>query len=78
MAKALWTGAELLAMGFRIAPASAAEDLRITGVSIDSRGVVAGDLFVAIRGEARDGHDFARRRASISCSRSACRSRPWV
>jgi len=36
-------------------------DLRgdFTGVSIDSRTVSAGDLFVAIRGESHDGHDFA-------------------
>ncbi len=29
------------------------------GVTIDSRGASAGDIFVAIRGEHRDGHDFA-------------------
>jgi UDP-N-acetylmuramoyl-tripeptide--D-alanyl-D-alanine ligase len=31
---------------------------RLTGVSIDSRTARAGDLFVALRGEALDGHDF--------------------
>jgi UDP-N-acetylmuramoyl-tripeptide--D-alanyl-D-alanine ligase len=30
----------------------------ITGVSIDSRSVATGDLFVAVRGERHDGHDF--------------------
>jgi len=30
----------------------------ITGVSIDTRTLEAGDAFFAIRGEARDGHDF--------------------
>lgn len=30
----------------------------VSGVSIDSRGLVAGDLFVAIPGEFLDGHDF--------------------
>lgn len=30
-----------------------------TGVSIDSRSVAAGDLFVALRGPNHDGHDFA-------------------
>jgi UDP-N-acetylmuramoyl-tripeptide--D-alanyl-D-alanine ligase len=33
-------------------------DWRATGVSIDSRTLVAGDLFVALRGPNHDGHDF--------------------
>jgi len=33
-------------------------DTRITGVSIDSRGVMAGDLFVPLVGEHSDGHDW--------------------
>ena len=32
----------------------------ITGVSIDTRSLRPGDLFVALKGEARDGHDFVR------------------
>ena len=31
----------------------------IGGVSIDSRSISAGDVFVAIAGESRDGHEFA-------------------
>jgi UDP-N-acetylmuramoyl-tripeptide--D-alanyl-D-alanine ligase len=31
----------------------------IGGVSIDSRSIAAGDIFVAIAGESRDGHEFA-------------------
>jgi UDP-N-acetylmuramoyl-tripeptide--D-alanyl-D-alanine ligase len=31
----------------------------VGGVSIDSRSIAAGDIFVAIAGESRDGHDFA-------------------
>lgn len=33
-------------------------DVTVTGVSIDTRKVQPGDLFVAIRGERVDGHDF--------------------
>lgn len=33
-------------------------DARFTGVSTDSRSLAAGELFVAIRGERFDGHDF--------------------
>ena len=36
-------------------------DRTVTGVSIDSRTVVAGDLFVPLPGEHVDGHDFAAR-----------------
>ena len=32
---------------------------RVTGVTVDSRDVEAGDLFVAIAGDRVDGHDFA-------------------
>ena len=31
----------------------------VTGVSIDSRSLVPGDLFVALRGANNDAHDFA-------------------
>jgi len=34
-------------------------DREICGISIDTRSLVAGDLYVAIRGHAFDGHDFA-------------------
>ena len=30
----------------------------VTGVSIDTRSIAPGELFVALRGESRDGHDF--------------------
>lgn len=36
------------------------DDLCVRGFSIDSRSIGAGELFFAVRGEHRDGHDFVR------------------
>ena len=50
------------------APVSGAEEDRFVGVSIDSRTVRPGQLFVAIRGKHFDGHDFigqARARGAV-------------
>jgi UDP-N-acetylmuramoyl-tripeptide--D-alanyl-D-alanine ligase len=44
---AVWTGGRLLA-----------GDAEVTGVAIDTRKLKPGDLFVAIRGERADGHDY--------------------
>lgn len=53
----LWTPAALeSATGGRLIGAPRA----VTGASIDTRSLEPGDLFFAIRGEARDGHDFVR------------------
>lgn len=53
----LWTPAALeAATGGRLIGAPRA----IAGASIDTRSLEPGDLFFAIRGEARDGHDFVR------------------
>jgi UDP-N-acetylmuramoyl-tripeptide--D-alanyl-D-alanine ligase len=53
MSAPLWTSAQLgAATGATVAP-----DISISGVSIDSRTLEAGDLFVALKVE-RDGHDF--------------------
>ncbi|MBI1210641.1 MAG: UDP-N-acetylmuramoylalanyl-D-glutamyl-2,6-diaminopimelate--D-alanyl-D-alanine ligase [Alphaproteobacteria bacterium] len=50
---ALWTAAELsAATGGKVAPS-----VSVTGISIDSRSLQPGDLFVALKVE-RDGHDF--------------------
>jgi UDP-N-acetylmuramoyl-tripeptide--D-alanyl-D-alanine ligase len=50
---ALWTAAQLgAATGAKVA-----SDVSVTGVSIDSRSLQPGDLFVALKVE-RDGHDF--------------------
>lgn len=48
---------------------SGGDSVSFGGVSIDSRTVSAGDLFVAIRGEHLDGHDFAA--AAIDAGASA-------
>ncbi len=57
-AKPLWTSQELVA-------ATGGElhgtiNLPMNGVSIDSRSVAVGDIFVAIKGDVHDGHNFAK------------------
>jgi UDP-N-acetylmuramoyl-tripeptide--D-alanyl-D-alanine ligase len=53
---ALWTSAEAEAatLGHASAPFVA------TGLSIDTRTLKSGDLFIALKGDARDGHEFVR------------------
>ncbi len=52
----LWTGLELVvALGARV---HRGLPDALTGVSIDTRTIEPGDLFFAIKGDARDGHDF--------------------
>ena len=54
----LWTSEEAAkAVGGTLHPAQ--QPWRARGVSIDSRTVTAGDLFVALKGPTFDGHDFA-------------------
>jgi UDP-N-acetylmuramoyl-tripeptide--D-alanyl-D-alanine ligase len=48
----LWTSAELAALFGAIVP-------DVTGISIDTRSLAPGDLFVALQGE-RDGHEFVQ------------------
>ena len=55
----LWTGEALASLtGLEIAGPLPA---RITGVSIDTRTLQPGDLFVAIKGLSLDGHDYVER-----------------
>jgi len=55
--RALWTPDELVAAtGGRI---DGHVTQRLNGVTIDSRNFAPGDIFVAIKGERHDGHDFA-------------------
>lgn len=54
----LWSGLALVgALQARVSGSLARE---ARGVSIDTRTLASGDLFVAIKGEARDGHEFVR------------------
>ncbi|WP_375394805.1 UDP-N-acetylmuramoyl-tripeptide--D-alanyl-D-alanine ligase [uncultured Sphingomonas sp.] len=53
----LWTSAEIAAATGGIASA----DFAVSGVAFDSREVGPGDLFVAMKGEATDGHRFLDR-----------------
>jgi UDP-N-acetylmuramoyl-tripeptide--D-alanyl-D-alanine ligase len=56
MAEALWTVDELLkATGGKL---HGTVSKPLTAVSIDSRAVKEGDVFIAIKGERHDGHDF--------------------
>ncbi len=51
-------------------PSSAIKDGMITGVSTDSRAVNPGDLFVAIKGDRFDGHDYVEQaieRGAMAC-----------
>src|SRR5437868_9121198 len=50
----LWTAADAAAA----TGGSSTTDWAATGVSIDSRSLALGDLFVALHGPNRDGHDF--------------------
>lgn len=53
----LWTAPDIAqATGGR-----ASADFAVTGVAFDSREIASGDLFIALRGEATDGHRFIDR-----------------
>ncbi len=54
----LWSGLSLV--GALRARVSGGLPREAFGVSIDTRTLLKGDLFFAIRGDARDGHEFAR------------------
>ncbi|MGN6515360.1 MAG: UDP-N-acetylmuramoyl-tripeptide--D-alanyl-D-alanine ligase [Rhizomicrobium sp.] len=53
---ALWTSSEAEAATLGLASRA----FKATGMSIDTRTLKPGDLFVALKGEARDGHDFVK------------------
>lgn len=51
---ALWTSAEAQAATL----GTVSRDFSVSGISIDTRSLKPGDLFVALKGDARDGHEF--------------------
>ena len=57
MADHLWTAQELVAATGGVLQGSPGPGF--TGVSIDSRSIAPGEIFIAIAGDARDGHEFA-------------------
>ena len=59
MSAVLWTAAEAAAATRGRATAADGSGWSATGVSIDSRTIATGDLFVALQGPVFDGHDFA-------------------
>src|SRR6266446_1556387 len=61
----LWTATDAAAA----TGGSTAADWVATGVSIDTRSLAAGDLFVALRGPNHDGHDFVG--AALRCGAAA-------
>ncbi len=65
---ALWTAAELAAATGGVASA----DFVVTGVTFDSREVRSGDLFIAMRGEATDGHRFVAAALSAGAAGIIC------
>ena len=52
----LWTQAEAEAATL----GQASQPFSVSGLSIDTRTLKEGDLFVALKGDSRDGHDFVR------------------
>ena len=47
-------------------------DLEITGISVDSRQVLPGDLFVCIKGYTVDGHQFAKKAEEAKAAAIVC------
>ncbi|KPF66622.1 UDP-N-acetylmuramoylalanyl-D-glutamyl-2, 6-diaminopimelate--D-alanyl-D-alanine ligase [alpha proteobacterium AAP81b] len=50
----LWTSAEIAAA----TGGTASADFNVSGVAFDSREIIGGELFIALKGEATDGHRF--------------------
>jgi UDP-N-acetylmuramoyl-tripeptide--D-alanyl-D-alanine ligase len=68
MSAPLWTGLALV--GALDARVSGGLPAGVSGISIDTRTVQAGELFFAIQGENNDGHDYVR--AAFEAGAAAC------
>ena len=68
---ALWSSAEIEAA----TGGTASEAFEVAGIDMDSRDIRFGDLFVALKGEAMDGHDFIEK-AFANGARAALTDRP--
>ncbi|NOX74190.1 MAG: UDP-N-acetylmuramoyl-tripeptide--D-alanyl-D-alanine ligase, partial [Alphaproteobacteria bacterium] len=68
---ALWTAAEAMAA----TGGTAIGDWQVNGVSIDTRTLAAGDLFVALK-DARDGHDFVAQALANGAAAALVSHRP--
>ena len=65
MTRPLWTPDELAALfGTPTTPMT----VPAAGVSIDTRTLAPGDLFIAIKGDAHDGHDYTARALAAGAS----------
>jgi len=70
--RALWTAADAA----RATGGATAADWSARGVSIDSREVAPGDLFVALRGPRFDGHDFVAAALAAGAAAAMVERRP--
>ena len=64
----LWTSSELA----QATGGTASAEFEVTGVAFDSREIQPGDLFVAMRGEATDGHLFIDRAMAAGAAGVIC------
>ena len=85
MSGALWSADEIAAAtGGKVSGGHGGGDWSVVGVSIDSRTVLPGELFIALRGPNHDGHRFVQGGAwtevlpvwSIASRRSSRKQRP--
>ncbi len=65
-----------LMKGAEIGPISAVADREVSGVAYDSRKVLPGYLFVAVRGEHVDGHDFIEDAIKRGAAAVVCEKEP--
>ena len=65
-----------LLFGVRLEAVQGDTDLPITSVAFDSRKVKEGGLFVAIKGEVVDGHDYIQKAISLGAIAIVCEKNP--